>query len=316
MPERLWFHYIWILITEFCIVVLYTLMFVVLWRRIRGFFYVSSDNQQRAESAARTVIAYPIIYVVCTLPAVVARLRIMTGHKAGFEEFTFVGVMMTSNGWLDVLLYVITRRSLIFGPAIQNQEAHGLDTFQPWTQYQAEQQFDQLTDLSLGPSAIGSISKTPEMQHNSGHRSRNDSPEALLRHSRYDFSDAALNTKKSPNVVEEEVYEEPILPLPHAVHVVRSEGDLRRPALRFPRRRDPMHNVRDASADVEKQMMYDNTDLEFHAITTSEMEKETGGSTNVLRQDSITPENDMEISTCTSMSSNGSRHLPRSPGHT
>ncbi|CAK4033066.1 family A G -coupled receptor [Lecanosticta acicola] len=132
MPERLWLHYFWILICEFATVVLYTLMFVILWRRVKVFFYSNGDVHLRAESAARCVIFYPLIYTACTLPAVVIRLRAMTGHKASYAELCAIGVMIGSNGWADVLLYTTTRHSLIFGPAIPDADASALDTFGTW----------------------------------------------------------------------------------------------------------------------------------------------------------------------------------------
>ncbi|EME38493.1 hypothetical protein DOTSEDRAFT_99908, partial [Dothistroma septosporum NZE10] len=117
LDERLAFHYIWVLTTEFGTVVLYTIMFITLWRRVRHVKWDGEDIhlRRRAQSAAWSVIAYPIVYVVCTLPAVIARLGIMTGRKVGYVEFSVVGFMLTSNGWLDVILYTTTRRSLITG---------------------------------------------------------------------------------------------------------------------------------------------------------------------------------------------------------
>lgn len=92
MAERLWLHYFCILLTEFATVVIYTLMFVVLWRRVKVFFYANGDIHLRAESAARSVVFYPLIYTICTLPAVIARLRIMNGYKVTYEEMSVVGV--------------------------------------------------------------------------------------------------------------------------------------------------------------------------------------------------------------------------------
>ncbi|KAF2207543.1 hypothetical protein CERZMDRAFT_50916, partial [Cercospora zeae-maydis SCOH1-5] len=131
MRERLWLHYVWILLTEFAVVGLYTAMFVLLRQRIKDFIYVSSHHQLRAESAARSVIIYPLVYVICTVPAVVARMRIMAGYRVGYVELTFVGIMMTSNGWLDVLVYSLTRRPLVFGTQapIEEENVQGLDTF-------------------------------------------------------------------------------------------------------------------------------------------------------------------------------------------
>ena len=64
--------------------------------------------------AMKLIIAYPIVYVVCTLPLVKARLTSMAGRHVSFLELTIAGSMITSNGWLDVLLYCLTRRIMLF----------------------------------------------------------------------------------------------------------------------------------------------------------------------------------------------------------
>lgn len=336
MPERLWLHYVWLLLTEFCVVILYTLMFVILWRRIRSFFYVSSENQLRAESAARTAISYPIIYVVCTLPAVVTRLRIMTGRKASTEELTFFGVMLTSSGWLDVLLYMLTRRSLIAGPTIQNQDAHGLDTFQPWTQYRTDDQVDQLTDLSI---------KRPEMDYHSN--DRGDSRGSLDRGGSCLKKDVHVVVQRSCREGEEDEEDDEgqrqqhrdrdrdreriprVHVPPHMVRNIRSQGDpQQRPALRFPRRRDPLHGVRDRDARerrTQEQQVQEQARLNFITTANDDDDDDDGGSEKELHKDannetrwrdSVSPEgNEMEISPCASIvSSSGSPTVPKSAG--
>lgn len=132
MDERIWLHYLWILITEFGTIFLYTLMFIVIWRRVRSALWATNDQElrHRAMNAAKTVIAYPIAYVICTLPIVVARLGIMTGRKVSITELAVAGFFLTSNGWVDVLLYTTTRRSLIFGPPLPQEAVRPLDTFE------------------------------------------------------------------------------------------------------------------------------------------------------------------------------------------
>ncbi|CAK4032881.1 family A G -coupled receptor [Lecanosticta acicola] len=132
MHERIWFHYLWVLTTEFGTILLYSMMFIVIWRRVRTALWASDDQElrDRAMNAARTVIAYPIAYVICTLPIVVARLGIMAGRKVGVTELAVAGFFLTSNGWVDVLLYTTTRRSLIFGPPLPQEAVRPLDTFE------------------------------------------------------------------------------------------------------------------------------------------------------------------------------------------
>ncbi|KAK5114252.1 hypothetical protein LTR85_010317 [Meristemomyces frigidus] len=127
--ERLWLHYFWVIISEFGTVIVYSLIFLILRRRVKESFYTTSDTQTRAQSAAKLIIAYPVVYVVCTLPLVVARLNAMAGGDVTFVELCVAGAMITSNGWLDVLLYTLTRRALLFGPDMTGEHSRALDTF-------------------------------------------------------------------------------------------------------------------------------------------------------------------------------------------
>ena len=127
--ERFYLHYLWIIIAEFATVIIYSLTFLILRRRVKESFYTTSDTQMRATSAAKLIIAYPIVYVVCTLPLVIARLTSMAGGTVTFVELIIAGAMITSNGWLDVLLYTLTRRALLFGPNGLDEHSRALDTF-------------------------------------------------------------------------------------------------------------------------------------------------------------------------------------------
>jgi hypothetical protein len=125
-PERLWLHYFWILIAEFATVVIYALIFTIIRQRVATSFY-DAETKNRANNAAKLIVAYPIIYVICTLPLVIARLMSMAGREVTFTQLCIAGAMITSNGWLDVLLYSITRRALLFGPDSDKNRA--IDTF-------------------------------------------------------------------------------------------------------------------------------------------------------------------------------------------
>lgn len=80
------------------------------------------------------MVVYPLVYVVCTIPLASARMAAMSGEPPSLARLCLSGAMITSNGWLDVLLYTLTRRIMIFSdepPADDN----GFDTFSAfWTE--------------------------------------------------------------------------------------------------------------------------------------------------------------------------------------
>ncbi|KAK0629695.1 hypothetical protein B0T17DRAFT_615439 [Bombardia bombarda] len=73
-------------------------------------------------------LLYPVIYVICTAPLALGRIATMAGAQVPISYFCTAGALITSNGWLDVLLWGVTRHSLLFGGDIGSQES-GLDTF-------------------------------------------------------------------------------------------------------------------------------------------------------------------------------------------
>lgn len=185
--ERLWLHYFWILIAEFGTVLIYASLGIILHRRIRNTFY-TSETQLRAQSAAKLIVAYPIVYVVCTLPLVTARLASMSGsHHVTFAELCVAGAMITSNGWLDVLLYSVTRRAALFGPELIDEDMDVLGTFQ----VRPDQAFGTTTTIeALAPREV--VRKRSSVF---GLNQRRDSREAL-------FDAEALKGVKAETVVQ------------------------------------------------------------------------------------------------------------------
>jgi hypothetical protein len=80
------------------------------------------------------MVVYPLVYIICTIPLASARMAAMSGSPPSLKRLCLAGAMITSNGWLDVLLYTVTRRIMIFSddpPADDN----GFDTFATfWTE--------------------------------------------------------------------------------------------------------------------------------------------------------------------------------------
>ncbi|KAK3052529.1 hypothetical protein LTR09_006383 [Extremus antarcticus] len=144
---RLYLHYFWVIICEFGTVIIYSVIFLILQRRVRNSFYANSETAVRAQSAAKVIIVYPIVYVVCTLPLVKARLTAMANEHVSFVELCIAGAMITSNGWLDVLLYTLTRSSSIFNPNDDADSQKGvLDTFR----HRPDQAFGTTTVIEAG----------------------------------------------------------------------------------------------------------------------------------------------------------------------
>ncbi|KAF2275986.1 integral membrane protein-like protein [Westerdykella ornata] len=124
---RLWTHYVWIFIFEFGNVIVYAIIYTILLQRVRSGAYTPSEAKH-AKAISNLMVVYPIVYVVCTLPLASARMAAMSNKPPSLARLCLSGAMITSNGWLDVLLYTLTRRIMIFSdepPADDN----GIDTF-------------------------------------------------------------------------------------------------------------------------------------------------------------------------------------------
>ena len=89
----------------------------------------------------------------------------MAGRTPTYPALTFAGAMITSNGWLDVALYSLTRRTLIFGPAPLPTEMRALATF-AWPAAQGESYGTTTTIMAGGDAAKGG--STEELVHAQG----------------------------------------------------------------------------------------------------------------------------------------------------
>ncbi|KAF2741406.1 hypothetical protein EJ04DRAFT_3420 [Polyplosphaeria fusca] len=108
--ERLWLHYLWIFIVEFGTIIIYGHIFIHLRGRIRSIMHNDTTKLSRA---TKFMVMYPAVYVVLTLPIAVGRMIAMTGKKLPDEFFCVAGTLLTSCGWIDALLYTLTRRVLV-----------------------------------------------------------------------------------------------------------------------------------------------------------------------------------------------------------
>jgi hypothetical protein len=112
-------------------IVVYALIFLSIQAKshLRSRTYsANAGDPAMLKRAAKYMIIYPIVYVVCTLPLAGARMASMRGMVVEYWWFCLAGSAIASCGWLDVVLYAMTRRVLIFSADPPPANDFGLDT--------------------------------------------------------------------------------------------------------------------------------------------------------------------------------------------
>nr|CDP30920.1 Putative protein of unknown function [Podospora anserina S mat+] len=88
-----------------------------------GLYVRAAAWQQKA------FLLYPLIYIICTLPLALGRIATMAGAHVPISYFCTAGALIASNGWLDVLLWGVTRHRLIFTEGGIDSEESGIGSF-------------------------------------------------------------------------------------------------------------------------------------------------------------------------------------------
>jgi hypothetical protein len=123
---RLLTHYIFIFIAIVLSWVLYTAIFISLRRQQRRGGLI--DAKQSGYHPA--FLVYPIIYLICILPLAIGRVASMANRQPSLAYFCLAGALAASNGWLDVVLFTTTRRSIVFAHGDDiGKEDTGISTF-------------------------------------------------------------------------------------------------------------------------------------------------------------------------------------------
>ncbi|OHE99007.1 integral membrane protein [Colletotrichum orchidophilum] len=150
---RMYLHYAWMLILIITGTVSYVLVFIHIHRADKALRCakkaaavaeeasydgilspaslpaVISQHNQKTEVHKRILfLFYPIVFLLCTAPLALGRLLSSGGIKLSQDYITFAGCMITSNGWIDVLIFSTTRSGLLFDAPVDEQNV-GLDTF-------------------------------------------------------------------------------------------------------------------------------------------------------------------------------------------
>ncbi|EME86978.1 uncharacterized protein MYCFIDRAFT_118421, partial [Pseudocercospora fijiensis CIRAD86] len=121
--DRLWCHYVWIFVVELGTVAIYLMTFLALRKKTSQLLVGStiskySPNPATIKAVNRITILmtlYPLVYVVLTLPLSAGRMWSMShGSRPTSDLFSCIaGALLTSCGWVDSLLYTLTRKRLL-----------------------------------------------------------------------------------------------------------------------------------------------------------------------------------------------------------
>ncbi|KAI1425699.1 hypothetical protein F5Y12DRAFT_355767 [Xylaria sp. FL1777] len=124
---RLFTHYLFIFISIGLSWLLYTTIFISLRRQYRRGGIAKADGKGYHHPV---FLIYPVIYLICILPLAIGRAATMAGHEPSLGYFCFAGALVASNGWLDVLVFTTTRRSIVLAHGAEFwSEDTGVNTF-------------------------------------------------------------------------------------------------------------------------------------------------------------------------------------------
>ncbi|KAL0941498.1 uncharacterized protein CTRU02_204261 [Colletotrichum truncatum] len=143
-PWRLWAHYFWVIVSILMTIILYSFVFITLWRQKRscrhlpqkrsvsrsGHSEFSSEINQRPACPQPSgyhpaFLAYPFVYIACSTPLIIGRITSLLGTDLGTSYFAFAGSLLAANGLLNSILWTTT---IVFS-APQDVHDAGLDRF-------------------------------------------------------------------------------------------------------------------------------------------------------------------------------------------
>ena len=68
---------------------------------------------QRLNKVSVTLLIYPILYMILTMPISIARIAAFAGQEWGLPFVYFGAALFECTGWINVLLYTSTRKGLV-----------------------------------------------------------------------------------------------------------------------------------------------------------------------------------------------------------
>ncbi|KAF2225287.1 G protein-coupled glucose receptor regulating Gpa2-domain-containing protein [Elsinoe ampelina] len=119
--ERLAVHYIWIFLVQAGSIIIYLILFIHVKSTIARTMSIVMANQaqtathRKINRAARAMVLYPIFYIILTLPLSAGRMWSLAHNGAFLPNWYLLiaGTLMASSGFVDAILYALTRRNLM-----------------------------------------------------------------------------------------------------------------------------------------------------------------------------------------------------------
>ncbi|EEH16451.2 hypothetical protein PABG_06538 [Paracoccidioides brasiliensis Pb03] len=114
--DRLWTHYFWIFVSEFGSIMLYALLFFHLRHQVAQSAILGrgqTDNLRRLKRVIGYMVLYPIAYIVLSLPLAAGRMATARGQRLSVSYFCTAGAVIASSGFVDVIMYTVTRQALL-----------------------------------------------------------------------------------------------------------------------------------------------------------------------------------------------------------
>ncbi|KII93802.1 hypothetical protein PLICRDRAFT_171509 [Plicaturopsis crispa FD-325 SS-3] len=131
--QQIVLDYLWIWIAAFSNCIIYVLLALVTNDLVildDGKFRITTHTERLARrgaakptraSIARQMLYYPAVYLVTVIPISVARFTEFGGYKVPFAATAFADVLFASSGVLNVILFVLTRPTLLPDRAPDNR---------------------------------------------------------------------------------------------------------------------------------------------------------------------------------------------------
>ncbi|KAF4549309.1 Hypothetical protein D9617_22g066550 [Elsinoe fawcettii] len=162
--ERLAVHYIWIFLVQLGSMIIYLVLLIHIKSTVARTMSIVMTNQAQSAThrkinrAARSMVLYPIFYMILTLPLSAGRMWSLAHHGAFLPNWYLLvaGTLMASSGFVDAVLYALTRRNLMHTGS--TQEAG--DT-QPTT--------NPTTAKSRAASIAAAVIRRPSMMRSKSH---------------------------------------------------------------------------------------------------------------------------------------------------
>ncbi|KAK1998616.1 integral membrane protein [Colletotrichum falcatum] len=84
---------------------------------------------QETDAKTRVIfLLYPLVFFMCTAPLAISHMLDGAGVEVPMAYLIWAGVMISSNGWLHVLVFSATRGGILFAAPVDEQNV-GLNTF-------------------------------------------------------------------------------------------------------------------------------------------------------------------------------------------